>query len=101
MDRAIPPRRETAPRTIGTSRRSTPTRRASGAKSVLSKVHLGDDPQLEKAEARAQAAVTLGSVVDSYLERYAAKRLKPGTLTDVERYLRRHWGALSAYQFGR
>jgi integrase len=45
---------------------------------------------------RAQAAVTFGSVVDSYLTRYAAKRLKPGTLTDVERYLRRHWGPLSS-----
>jgi Arm DNA-binding domain len=31
------------------------------AKSALSKVHLGHDPQLEKAEARAQSAVTLGS----------------------------------------
>jgi integrase len=66
------------------------------ARSALSKVHLGADPQLEKAEARAQAAVTLGSVVDSYLARYAAKRLKPSTLTDVDRYLRRHWGTLSA-----
>lgn len=65
------------------------------AKSALSKVHLGTDPQLEKAEARAQAAVTLGSVVDSYLARHAEKRLKPGTFTDVARYLRRHWAPLS------
>jgi integrase len=65
------------------------------AKDALAKVQLGADPQEEKAAARAQAAVTFGSVVDSYLRRYAAKRLKPGTLTDVERYLRRHWASLS------
>jgi integrase len=65
------------------------------ARSALSKVHLGTDPQLEKTEARAQAAVTLGSVVDSYLARHAVRRLKASTFTDVERYLRKHWGTLS------
>jgi integrase len=64
------------------------------AKNVLSRVHLGGDPQVEKTEKRAEAAETLGSVVDSYLKRHAAKRLKAGTFTDVERYLRRHWGPL-------
>jgi hypothetical protein len=34
------------------------------AKSALAKAHLGTDPQLEKTEARAQAAVTLGRVVE-------------------------------------
>jgi len=71
------------------------------AKSALSKVHLGTDPQVEKAEARAQAAVTLGSVVDSYLARHAEKRLKPGTFTDVARYLRRHWAPLSILPIGK
>lgn len=65
------------------------------ARSALSKVHLGTDPQLEKAEARAQAAVTLGSVVDSYLSGYASTRLKPRTFAEVERYLRSHWASLS------
>jgi integrase len=71
------------------------------AKDMLSKVHLGADPQTEKAEARAQAAVTLGSVVDSYLARHAEKRLKPGTFTDVARYLRRHWAPLSKLPIGK
>ena len=65
------------------------------AKDMLSKVHLGVDPQTEKAEARAEAAVTLGSVVDAYLTRYAEKKLKASTLDDVKRYLRRHWAPLS------
>ena len=71
------------------------------AKSALSKVHLGTDPQVEKAEARAQAAVTLGNVVDSYLARHAEKRLKPGTFTDVARYLRRHWAPLARLPLGK
>ena len=71
------------------------------AKDVLSKVHLGGDPQTEKAEKRAEAAMTLGSVVDSYLKRHAASRLRPGTFTDVERYLRRHWAPLSEKPAGK
>ena len=66
------------------------------AKSALSTVHLGHDPQLEKAEARAQSAVTLGSIVERYLEERAAKRLKPKTLTEVTRSLREHWKPLHA-----
>jgi integrase len=81
--------------TLGTTETLDPDEARKSAQTALGKTYLGRDPQLEKAQERAQAAVTLGSVVDSYLARYAAKRLKPGTLTDVERYLRRHWGALS------
>jgi Arm domain-containing DNA-binding protein len=40
------------------------------AKGALSTVHLGHDPQLEKAEARAQS---LGSIVDRYLKRTRRK----------------------------
>ena len=50
------------------------------AKDVLSKVHLGGDPQIEKAERRAQASVTLGAIVERYLAERAAKRLKPRSL---------------------
>ena len=87
--------------TLGTMEKLDAENARKAAKTALSKVQLGHDPQSEKAEARAQAAVTLGSVVDVYLTRYATKRLKPGTLTDVERYLRRHWGALSGLQVGK
>jgi integrase len=87
--------------TVGTADTLDADEARKRARRTLSKVHLGADPQLEKAEARAQAAVTFGSVVDSYLKRYAATRLKPGTLTDVERYLRRHWGPLSSLPVGK
>jgi integrase len=65
------------------------------AKSVLSRVHLGADPQIEKAEARVQSSATLRALVDRFLAERAAKRLKAGTFTDVERYLRRHWAPLA------
>jgi integrase len=65
------------------------------ARAALAKVHLGVDPAIEKTEARAQAAITLGSVAEDYLQRRASYRLKPKSLADVERYLRRHWAPLA------
>jgi integrase len=64
------------------------------AKTALSKVHLGHDPQMEKAERRAQASVTLGSVADSYLA-YAEGSLKPRSYLEVKRHLKQHWAPLA------
>jgi integrase len=80
--------------TIGTTETLGADEARRRARKMLSKVHLGTDPQLEKAEARAQVALTLGGTVNSYLGRHAARRLKPKTFKDVERYLRRHWAPL-------
>ena len=65
------------------------------AKDVLSQVHLGGDPQTEKAERRARASVTVGVMVERYLAERAAKRLKPRSFEEVERHLKKHWSALS------
>jgi integrase len=81
--------------TLGTVENLDADKARHRAKTALSKVHLGADPQLEKSEAQAQAAVTFGSVVDNYLRRYAANRLKASTLRDTERYLRQHWAVLA------
>src|SRR5215203_4641394 len=64
------------------------------AKSVLGAVHNGDDPQAKKAEARARAAITLGTMAANYLERFAADRLRPKTLTETRRYLIVSWKPL-------
>ena len=64
------------------------------AKKALSNTYLGKDPALEKVEARAQAGVTLSSVAERYLSERAAKRLKPRSLEEVERHLRKHWAPL-------
>jgi hypothetical protein len=64
------------------------------ARSALSKVHLGHDPQLEKGETRTQAVITLAAITERYLEERAANRLKPKTLAGVTRSLRDHWKPL-------
>ena len=66
----------------------------SQAKDALSKVQLQTDPQMEKVKVKAQAALTLGRVVDSYLTQ-AEARLKPRSFVEVERHLRNHWSPLS------
>ena len=48
--------------TLGTVEKLDAHEARKRAKDVLSKVHLGGDPQTEKAETRAQASVTLGMV---------------------------------------
>jgi integrase len=80
---------------VGTVETTEPEEARKRAKSVLSKVHLGADPQIEKAEARAQASSTLQSVIDRYLKERAASRLKPRSLEEVERHLRKHWSPLA------
>jgi integrase len=64
------------------------------ARTALSKVHLGHDPQMEKLERRAQAGVTLGSIVEPYLLR-AETSLKPRSFLEVKRHLHQHWAPLS------
>jgi integrase len=71
------------------------------AKEILAKVQLGGDPQTEKSESRSRAALTLGPVADSYLEAYAADRLKPKTLADTRRYLRVSWKPLHGLPIGK
>jgi hypothetical protein len=81
--------------TIGTVETVDPEEARKRAKTALSKIHLGADPQADKVEAKSQASVTLGKVAEDYLTRHASQRLKPRSLVDVQRYLRQHWGPLS------
>ncbi len=64
------------------------------ARNALSIVHLGPDPQADKAAARTQASLTLRAVVEQYLTRRARQRLKPRSYEEVERHLRKHWAPL-------
>jgi integrase len=71
-----------------------PDRARQAAKATLAKVHLGGDPQTDKAEGRARAAVTHGAVAKRYLEERAKPNLKPRSYEEVERHLTRHWAPL-------
>ena len=80
--------------TLGTTDTLDPEEARRRAKSVLGAVHNGDDPQARKAEARARASITLGTVAANYLERFAAERLRPKTLAETRRYLTVSWKPL-------
>jgi integrase len=80
--------------TIGAAANTTAEEARKRAKGILSKVHLGADPQIEKAEARVQASSTVQSAVERYLDE-RAPRLKPRSMAEVERHLRKHFAALS------
>lgn len=81
--------------TIGAAANTTAEEARTRAKGILSKVHLGADPQIEKAEARNQASSTVQSAVERYLDVRAQPRLKPRSLAEVQRHLRTHFAALS------
>ena len=65
------------------------------AKKALYKAEIGTDPQVEKAERKLSASLTLSKIVDNYVSSYAEKRLKPNSLVGVKRYLRVHWRGLA------
>src|SRR5215204_6041088 len=80
--------------TLGTTDTLDPEEARRRAKSVLGAVHNGDDPQERKAESRARASITLGTVAANYLERFAAERLRSKTLAETRRYLIVSWKPL-------
>jgi len=72
--------------TIGTAERLSPAQARAGARKLLARVSLGDDPQDEKAARRAAAERTFAKVVEVYL---AAKKrtLRPTSFTITQLYL--------------
>jgi integrase len=72
--------------TLGTTERLTPMQAREGARKILARVSLGDDPQAEKAAKRVEAERTFRKVVDVYL---AAKQptLRPSSFRIATLYL--------------
>ena len=81
--------------TVGTIKTTSLDAARTLARSVLAKVHLGGDPQAEKAERRARASITVGAMAERYLAEHAVKRLKPRSYLEVERHLTKHWRAIA------
>jgi integrase len=63
------------------------------AKKTLAKIQLEQDPQADRARRRAQAALTLGSLIDRYLA-VKQDRLRPRSYAETQRQLRRDWKPL-------
>jgi integrase len=59
---------------------------------AMAQAGLGDDPQQQRIKGKAKADVTLGGVVEAYLE--AKSGLRPNSVRMNERYLRRLWKPL-------
>jgi integrase len=59
------------------------------ASELHAKVRLGQDPAGGKAEERVRASETLGATLEAYLA-YQRTRLRPRSLVEVERHLRKH-----------
>jgi integrase len=66
------------------------------AKVALAKAGLAIDPQAEKSRARAEAAVTVGKVVEKYLTATSSK-VRASTLTETTRYLRTAWSGIHSF----
>jgi integrase len=86
--------------TVGTVKTLDADEARRRARSLLAKVHLGADPQAEKAERRARASITIGAMAERYLAEHAVKRLKPRSYIEVERHLRKHWAVLAGVPIG-
>jgi integrase len=84
--------------TLGTTKSVDPDEARRRARSVLGLVHNGDDPQVKKIEALGRASITLGSVVGTYIDQFAATRLRPRTLVETRRYLTVGWKPLHALE---
>jgi integrase len=63
------------------------------AAKLHAKVTLGEDPALQKVEAKAKASDTLGNLVTKYLDRQR-KELRPNSLRAVTRYLGNYFAPL-------
>jgi integrase len=85
--------------TLGTVEKLDADEARKQAKDDLARVQLGQDPQAEKAAARAPKAreMTLGDLVDRYLP-YAERKLKASTYSGIVLHLRKHWRPLHAHE---
>ncbi len=69
------------------------------AKDAIARVQLGQDPQVEKIDARTPKAreLTLSDVIERYLP-HVERKLKASTYSGVVLHLRKHWSPLHAYE---
>ena len=79
--------------TLGAVNALDPEKARKAARDRLAQVTLGGDPQREKADARASAAITLGSLVNRYLT-FKEGSVRKSTHSETKRYLRDYWKTL-------
>ena len=75
--------------TLGSIKELTLLQARNRAKGVLAKVHLGEDPQGDKARSRATASETFKAVAERFLE-WQEKRLRESSYSNTRLYLLKH-----------
>ena len=78
---------------LGSVSATSPARARELAGELHARVRLGQDPAASKAEERVRATETMGASLESYLA-HQRTRLKPRSLIELERHLRKHWRPL-------
>jgi integrase len=79
--------------TLGTTSALDPEKARKAARERLAQVTLGGDPQSDKIKARASAAITFGSLVNTYLQ-FKEASVRESTYAETKRYLSEHWKTL-------
>lgn len=64
------------------------------AREKLAETALGGDPTKARREARAQAAITFGSLIDRYVAHKEAQGRRETTIYGIKNHLHGHWKAL-------
>jgi integrase len=72
--------------TLGNATALSPARAREAAVEIHAKVRLGQDPSAEKAESRARAGETMGTILENYLT-FQRGHLKPRSMVELERHL--------------
>src|SRR5262245_43786534 len=85
---------------LGTTAAISAPRAREIAEELYAKVKLGQDPAATKAEERVRAVETMGATLEPYLAHQRA-RLKPRSLVEVERHLRKHCRPLHGLRLDR
>ena len=80
--------------TVGDAAIVGPDEARAKARKVLARANLGEDTQAKRKEEKTKAVITLGAVIELYIQRYVEKRQRPKTQYETKRYLRKSWRQL-------
>ena len=86
--------------TLGSATALSPAEARETAGKLHAQVRLGRDPSAEKIDSRARAAETMAAVLPSFLD-HQRKRLKPRSLVETERHLKKNARPLHPLQLAK
>ena len=79
---------------LGAPAALVPEKARKNAAEILARAKLGQDFQAERHRVRADAALTLGVVIDRYVSEHVERRQRPRSQEETKRHLLKHWKPL-------